>query len=301
MPPTPVLVNGPVSWNHLVVLDALPDPRPQMVTASAHWGGLGGTSGAKALALARLGVAVHLRTMLGDDEDADLIRAALHHPRLRLDATVVDGPSEHHLNLMSAAGERLSIYLDSPAGPSEPPDDDLRATLAATRVAVIDLAGHSVPLLGTAREVGTEIWCDLHDDDARSPFREPFRAAADVLLVSADGLPDVEGFLVERVAAGARWVVCTRGGRGALALSADEGWFEVDALAVQVQDTNGAGDSFLAGMLSAHLDGAPLERCLQQGTAAAALTVAHRDIVSPRLADPAAMSRADDVVVRRRV
>lgn len=287
-----VLVNGPASWNTLVLLDRLPEPRPHMAFAQRHWQGLGGTSAGKALALARLGVPTTLRTVLGTDDDAEAIRSALDHPLLDVVAQVVAGPSEHHLNLMSARGERVSLYLDAAPDPGPAPPAVLDLTRTAP-VAVLDLAGHSLELLAAARAAGTETWCDVHDDDAVAAFQEPFRTA-DVLVVSEDRLADPHAYLTARVADGARWAVCTRGSRGAVALGADDGWVEVDAVPVsRVVDTNGAGDAFVAGMLAARLDGQDLAGCLGWGAVAGALCVQTRDLV-PELdrADVAARARA---------
>jgi sugar/nucleoside kinase (ribokinase family) len=297
-----VLVNGPVAWNRLVALERLPDARPQMLVAQAHWDGLGGTSAGKALALASMGVDVRLRTLLGTDADAARIRRSLDHPRLTLDALVVDGPSEHHLNLMSADGARVSVYLDSPqllaAGTEQ---DDAGQLLAGIEVAVLDLAPHSVPLIAEARRAGAQVWCDLHDDDGRAPFQQPFRDGADVVVVSQDRLPDPEGFLRARIDEGAHWAVCTRGGSGALALSADDGWFDVDALRVPaVLDTNGAGDSFAAGLLAAHLAGLAFEECLRWASAAGGMAVTSRDLVPAALDAARVAEGAKDVGVRRR-
>lgn len=274
-----VLVNGPASWNTLVLLDRLPEPVPHMAFARRHWQGLGGTSAGKALALARLGVPVTLRTVLGTDDDAAAVRAALEHPLLDVVGQVVTGPTEHHLNLMSARGERISLYLDAAPDPG-PASREVLDVLRTAPVAVIDLAGHSLELLAAAQAAGTEIWCDVHDDDGAAAFQEPFRAAADVLVVSEDRLTDPRAYLTARVAGGARWAVCTRGSRGAVALGAEEGWVEVDAVPVaEVVDTNGAGDAFVAGMLAARLDGRPLADCLRWGAVAGALCVQSRHLV----------------------
>ena len=51
---TSVLVNGPASWNMLVDLEAMPEPRPHMQIARGHRWGLGGTSAGKALDVVEL-------------------------------------------------------------------------------------------------------------------------------------------------------------------------------------------------------------------------------------------------------
>ncbi|MDT0167341.1 PfkB family carbohydrate kinase [Actinotalea sp. AC32] len=276
-----VLVNGPASWNTLVALPHLPEPRPGMLTATAWWEGLGGTSAGKSLSLARLGVPTLLRTVVGDDAAGERVLDALRHPLLTVVAQRAPA-SERHLNLM-AHGDRVSVYLDAPDDPGDPPEP-VTAALRDADVAVLDLAAHSVPLLDRARRAGTEVWCDLHDDDGVAAFHEPFRAGADVVVVSADRLDDVWGYLEARVAGGARWAVATSGARGAIALGADGRRHEVGTAHVDVvQDTNGAGDAFVAGMLAARLLGAPDDEGLRWGAAAGALCVASRELVAPDL------------------
>ena len=63
-----VFVAGPATWNHLVYLDRLPEPRPHTERVLRHHETVGGTSAGKALNLAALGARVTLRTHLGPDE-----------------------------------------------------------------------------------------------------------------------------------------------------------------------------------------------------------------------------------------
>jgi acarbose 7IV-phosphotransferase len=276
-----VVVAGPATWNLIVRVAALPAAGSPTLFAAGHRDTLGGTSAGKALGLAQLGLDVALRTVLGDDDAAAQVRTALTHPRLTLAAAVVPGATERHLNLMADDGSRVSIYLDTPGEPGPVPERVL-AALGEAAVAVVDLAEHARGFLGLARAAGVPVWCDLHDWDGQEPFHRDFAAAADVVVVSDDRLPDPREFLAARVAAGARWAVCTRGARGAVALGRDEGWLEMPAVPVpDVVDTNGAGDAFVAGMLLGHLEGRPLGHCLRLGAAAGAMAVASADLVSP--------------------
>ncbi|WP_421734182.1 carbohydrate kinase family protein [Cellulomonas sp.] len=288
-----VLVNGPASWNTLVRLPTLPEPRSQTLFASGHHDGLGGTSAGKALTLAALGVDVTLRTALGDDREGSLVRAALAHDRITLEVQPVER-TERHVNLMADDGSRVSLYLELPApGPGPiPPLDGVDA-------AILDLADHSRPLLAAARAARVPVWCDVHDDDGVGDYPRDFVAAADVLLVSAARLADRRAFLSDAVARGCRLAVCTDGAAGALALDAD-GWIEVPAATVaEVVDTNGAGDAFLAGLLSGVLDGMPVEGALARASAAGAIAVTTRALGAPDATITAVDRLARTVGVRR--
>jgi len=292
-----VLVNGAAAWNTLVHVAALPEPRSQMLMASRHHDGLGGTSAGKAVTLAALGVDVTLSTVLGDDDEADLVRGALALDGLRLlTQPAAGGRTERHVNLMADDGSRVSIYLELPSGPPGPPADVL-AALDAADVAVLDLADSSVPLLAAARERGVPVWCDVHDDDGIGAYARPFAEAADVLLVSADRLADPRAYVRARVDAGSTLVVCSDGARGAIALDRD-GWWEVGAAPVtDVVDTNGAGDAFLAGLLASQ--GIGTAERLAWASAAGAMAVTTSELGAPHATRAAVAALARSVRVCR--
>lgn len=277
-----VVVVGPCSWNTLVQLEALPPRHTATLFAAGHHDGLGGTSAGTAVTLAALGVDVVLSTVLGADAQADRIRGALTHPRITLlDRPAVAGRSERHLNLM-AGDERVSVYLELPT--VEDPDVvDPRVldALAGADAAVVDLADHARPVLAAARSLGVPVWCDVHDDDGVADYQRPFAAAADVLQVSAARLADPVDHLRAAVERGARLAVATRGSEGALAVDAD-GLRTVGAPAVDVVDTNGAGDAFGAGLLAAHLAGLGTADALATAAACGALAVGSAGLGAPQ-------------------
>lgn len=282
MTPRRVFVIGPVSWNILVHVAELPPAQPHTVFAQWHHEGLGGTSAGKALNLRRLGLDVSLCTLLGDDEPGAKIRRALAPSGVELIARRSVNGSERHVNLMDPAGRRVSVYLTLPEASPVPARQ--QAALATADAVVVDLAEHSRWALPAARALGKPVWCDLHDYDGRSAFHTEFRDVADYLFVSEERLGDPRRFLHEQVAAGKRLVVCTRGARGALALVPGGEIVEVPADPVpEVVDTNGAGDAFFAGFLSAHLAGRPLRDCLRLATGTAASCVGSRELAAEQL------------------
>ena len=269
---THVFVAGPVSWNHLVHLDELPEPRPHTVFARHHRHTLGGTSAGKALNLAALGAEVTLRTVLGTDEAADHAEERLLRAGVRLEAQRVEGPTERHLNLMTDRGERLSIYLDvAGTAPGTAP-------LPACDVAVVDLGEHSRPLLAAARAAGTPVWCDVHDYNGSDRFHADFVEAADVLFLNDEGMADPLPFMRSRVAAGAAVVVLTQGARGATAVTADGPLHVPCPPVADVVDTNGAGDAFFSGFLVSRLAGADLAAAMRAGHEQAARCLRSPDL-----------------------
>ena len=97
----------------------------------------------------------------------------------------------------------------------------------------------------------------------------------DVAFVSAgaDRLR-AAGLIRGLLAAGAKLAVATCGPLGCIA-SDGATTAESSRYAVDIVDTTGAGDSFIAGFLSAHFRSADLTACLEEGRDAAAIACTH--------------------------
>ena len=291
-----VAVCGPASWNHLILLDRLPEPVPHMQFALGDLHTLGGTSAGKALHLAGLGAAVTLHTLLGADEEGRLVASALASAGVRVEAYPSER-TERHTNLMTAAGERVSLYLATPSAASADALDRMESAVAAADIAVVDLSEAGAGLVGRrlAGAVGAPIWTDLHDYDGTAAFHEPFLRAADVVFMNDDATDDPWVLLQSCLDRGPRLAVCTLGARGAIALAADGTRAVVAARPVTVVDTNGAGDAFFAGFLAATLSGADLDGCLDAGARQAVVALSsphlHPAVIAPT-PEPGAASRS---------
>lgn len=272
-----VFIAGPASWNSIVVLDRLPEPTPHMQFAEESWETVGGTSAGKALSLTALGTAATLYALIGEDEPGRQVRAALEAAGVRA-SWQRSAATERHLNLMTRAGERVSLYLAAPSAQVGEIDAAVLADMAAADAVVLDLAPESSRLLPAASASGRPIWVDLHDYDGEAAFHRPFLAAADVVFCSADRLADPVAFLEACVERGARLAVCTLGAKGAVAVDENGTQHRVAAIPVEVVDTNGAGDAFFAGVLHGRLSGLPVPRALEAGARSASTVLGSRHL-----------------------
>lgn len=276
-----IVISGPAAWNRIVYLEHLPEPVPHMQFALDDYETIGGTSAGKALGLAGLGRPVLLHTLLGDDVEGRRVQGALEASGVSL-SSLAAARTESHLNLMTRHGERVSLYLSAPADPGTPPSAELAHAMADAPAIVLDLSERSRGLIDAARGAARPIWTDIHDYDGSADFHRPFIDAADWIFMNADRIgDDPRPFMEQCVRGGASVVVCTLGAQGAIAVSRGDGermsLTEVAAVPVEVLDTNGAGDAFMAGVLDAHLGGAALGEALEAGArhAATVLTTRH--------------------------
>jgi sugar/nucleoside kinase (ribokinase family) len=273
---TRIAVVGPASWNRMVVLDALPEPVPHMEFAREWFDTIGGTSAGKALHLTALGRDTVLDALLGDDEAGDRIRDALSGAGVALRAHRA-ARSEQHLNLMTPAGARLSLYLATPDDPEQAAVDP--QVLDGVDIAVLDLAPRSGELIPEARERGIPVWTDLHDYDGESAFHRPFLEGAQAVFMNADKTDDPWALLARCIDAGPGIAVCTLGAEGAIALDAYGRRAEVAAAPADIVDTNGAGDAFFSGFLDAWLDTAgDLDASLAGGARQAVVALSTRHL-----------------------
>ena len=126
-------------------------------------------------------------------------------------------------------------------------------------------------------------WLDDGGDLKRQLVRAGVSVSQDITVnPGADGLAIAFGsagsnpeaaldIANEFLAQGAGLAVVTRGALGSLA-SDGTSIFETGVLPVDVSDTTGAGDTFIAGFIAKRLQGGDVEACLQAGRDAAAVT-----------------------------
>ncbi|GAD51637.1 1-phosphofructokinase [Halarchaeum acidiphilum MH1-52-1] len=226
-----------------------------------------------------------------------------------LDTSFVPVEESTRLNqtILAPDGE----YKINQNGPrvSEGAVDDLLARVADVAPPVLVVGGSLPPGVtaadvdrladagewATAVDVGGAMLAEL---DADYALCKPNRAElAEATGMATESVDDCVAAGEELRSMGYERVIASLGGDGAI-LVGPEGAFVADALAVDVVDTVGAGDSLLAGVLAAYDGGASDETALATGVAVASRVVGVAGTSVPDLAGIETVR--DGVRVRRR-
>lgn len=223
----------------------------------------GGSPFNVAIGLARLGVATRLATQMGADTNGELLRQALIDSGVGVLGLAPQPARTATAKATIAADGSASYEFDVSWDPAELPDPtgfeavhvgSIGATLApgADRVAalVADAAAADIPVT-----FDPNVRLAIQDDVAE--LRRRFDAIAPRATVIKMSDEDAAALfpgrqlhdLVTQLAAMGPLVAITRGGEGAMIGSGDN-LIEVAATEIDVVDTIGAGDSFMATLIA---------------------------------------------------
>ncbi|WBB68081.1 sugar kinase [Micromonospora sp. WMMD812] len=266
---------------------------------------LGGTAGVSiagaestvAIGLARLGHRAGWIGVTGADEPGALVRRTLRAEGVDLTWSRVEPGAPTGLILFEprvADLNRVTYYRAGSAGSRLAPADVIRA-FDAVSPRVLHVTGITCALgagpyaavrvaVERAHAAGATVCLDVNHRsrlwsvaEAAEALR-PLLPAVDVVVASDDELPvltDADDPVAALRAAGVDEVVVKRGGDGATSHH-EGGTLHRPARRVPVVETIGAGDAFVAGWLSALLDGADAAGRLDRAVTTAAFTVATR-------------------------
>lgn len=273
----------------------------------------GGAGANAATALASLGAHVHLLGRVGIDPAANIALQAAHSAGVQFHL-VQRSPSEATgvcIAAISPGGQRTFLSF---RGANVHLDGSLWSAATFNGVHALHICAHSL-LQGAQQQAALRAIELAHAAnvvvslDLCLPTIRRQRALINELLpyvtllcMNEDELHllqpgrQTDTALAQLVNDGASLVVLKRSGAGCTAITASER-LDLSAIDVDVCDTNGCGDAFVAGFLWAYLQGEPLLGCAALGNLLGGVTATHvgaanvspmRDVVDTTLAQQAA-------------
>jgi len=252
---------------------------------TGHRGGsyVGGNALNVAVNCARLGAAAAYFGAVGPDPRGRRVAATLRRQGVSTGGLVVlDGVTSVSRIRVDEAGDRHFEHEDFGVCAAYAPDSDALRQLARFPVVHLGLLPSPGPVRARLAASGVLV----SQDCAINAGYEHL----DVAFCSAAAAAREPGELArEAVAGGARLAVVTCGADGSLAHDGRD-WWRAAACAVRVEDTTGAGDSYIAAFLHARLTGAGIPEAMQAGAAHAARTCTHRG-AWPQPPEPLGSSR----------
>lgn len=234
---------------------------------------VGGNAVNVAVQLARLGRRASYFGAVGADGNGSLVRTLLGgngvdvaHVRTRGDVTACTD-----LRVLPD-GDREIVFEDFGACDGYAPDEGERELLCGMRHVHLGWINDG----GALRRHLAGRGVSVSQDVAVNGLPQDREVGGLSVAFASAGQDEGRGraLLADMLAAGAKCAVVTLGAAGSLA---SDGRVEARAGVhpVEVVDATGAGDSFIAGFLSAFVEGRPLASCLENGSVRAALACGH--------------------------
>ncbi len=238
---------------------------------TARW--VGGNAVNVAVQAARLGAEVRYFGAVGPDADGELTRRVLVTQGIDTRG-LATRPGTTSVTEIEVTHEGERILKREDFGVCQgyaPSSGDIAALLATDHVHIgwLDDGGALRRVLAAhGRSVSQDLSVNAHPKDLGIE-------GLSIAFGSLAGPPEPAQDLGRHwLSQGASMAVVTRGPHGATVVTAVDAW-HIPAEPVEPLDTTGAGDSFIAGFLIAHLRGAAPQDAAREGARAARLTCLH--------------------------
>lgn len=234
---------------------------------------IGGNAINVAVQLALLGHEAFYFGAVGCDADGERTRDLLVSKGVRVDYLQMLPGETAYTNIdITETGDRIFAFEEFGVCKNYIPSEaDFTALIGMDHVHVGWIADGGVVRRRVAG-AGTSVSQDI------SVNNDPIHLGVEGLRIafgSAGEDPQTAEAMIQRyLASGARLAVVTRGGEGSVAFGGRE-HAETGITPVDVIDTTGAGDSFIAGFLHTYVSGGNLEASLVSGRQCAARTCGH--------------------------
>jgi len=234
---------------------------------------VGGNAVNVAVHLARMGLGAAYYGAVGDDADGRRVLAALRENGVSTAGVHVRPGRTAYTDIdIGQGGERIIAFEEFGVCAGYRPNPSELEQLARMRhvhIGWLDDGGAAKAKLASS---GAGISQDL---SVSSPSAGRRAGGLTIAFASAGpSLAEGEAMAARLLAEGAGTVAVTCGAAGSVA-SDGRLVARMNARPVDVVDTLGAGDTFIAGFITARLDGRELEACLESGRDLAAATCGH--------------------------
>lgn len=234
----------------------------------------GGQAATAMAACAAFGLSAGFAGVIGEDADGARVRQELDARGVDLSLATIAGTQPHSIVLVAEGEpERIVLWARGSARPRP---------LSSTAFELLHIDDvypeEALAAARMARDAGRLVTTDI--DHAGDTALDLIRAATHPVMAehvpsALTGEADLPRALLALRAHTSAPLIVTRGPRGAMALDGDT-LIEARGFRVDAVDTTGAGDVFRAGLITALLDGAPLDQMLRFGNAAAAASCERR-------------------------
>lgn len=234
---------------------------------------IGGNAINVAVQLALLGHEAYYFGAVGCDADGERTRDLLVSKGVRVDYLQMLPGETAYTNIdITESGDRIFAFEEfGVCGDYIPSEADFTALTDMDHVHIGWIADGGL-VRRRAAEAGTSVSQDI------SVNNDPIHLGVEGLRIAFGSAGEdrrkAETMMHGYLAKGAKLAVVTRGGEGSAALGGRE-HAETGITPIDVIDTTGAGDSFIAGFLHAYVSGGNLEASLVSGRQCAARTCGH--------------------------
>ncbi len=278
------LVLGGTCTCTLVYLSELPEPRTQHLWSKRTHSTIGQMGTGKSLNLSRLGFKTTLQAYIGDDENGRKIRDFFTAEKINFDYDIDPAGTENHINLMDDHGGRISITTNNVTFEPAINLNKMEGLIKAHDYIVLNIYNYCRRLIPLIKMYKKDIWCDLGDYEPGNQYFSDFAEAADYITLSGSNLKDYRGVMRGLMDKGKKLVVCTHGSQGATALTPDGHFIEIPIIdEYELVDSNGAGDSFFAGLLYACARGYAVDKMLKVASVVAGLCITDAELACKNL------------------
>ena len=259
-----IWVIGPIAWDTVLYVPQIPTSG-RFAHATSHQERPGGQGFNVASGICSANLPVNLVGYIGNDSEGSNLKEAILESGLSAEyIQTFDTPSPHVTILVEESGERTMIGMEK----------NLLAKITFTSIpfAPGDIVvwpfwlDAFFPMLQELREkctiiIGSNSLQSQHD------------LAGDVLVVSSSEVEDPK--IVDKLKVKFSKIIITDGANGSKLFQEDKE-FKISAMEVNVTDSTGAGDSFLAGVVLSEYENRSASDMLRVSTVWAGLTTANQ-------------------------